>query len=72
MPSTDPHPEIYQAANGEYGWRVQDGNNQIIATGHETYTRSEDAERGLRNVASAFVLIRRKLSNSHYRVPHVD
>jgi uncharacterized protein YegP (UPF0339 family) len=71
MPRIEPHPEIYTADNGEFGWRVQDGNNQIVATGHETYTRAADAERALRNVASAFNYIRRQLSRSGYEVPHV-
>jgi len=71
MPSTDPHAEIYQADNGEYGWRVQDGNNQVVATAHETYTRLADAERALRNVASAFKHIRRQLSASNYETPRV-
>lgn len=70
MPRIEPHAEIYTADNGEYGWRVQDGNNEIIAGG-ETYTRAEDAVRALRNVASAFHYIRRQLSRSDYEIPHV-
>lgn len=33
----------------EWGWRLQDGNNEIIATG-EGYVTKANAERGVTNV----------------------
>ena len=42
---------VYEAENGEWAWRFQDGNNQIIAVGGETYTREDDALRGFDNAA---------------------
>lgn len=45
---------VYKADNGEWGWRGQDGNNQIIATGGETYTRKYDALKALSNVVDEF------------------
>lgn len=42
--------EIYEAENGEYGWRAEDGNNRIVAVGGETYVRKADAVRGFKNV----------------------
>ena len=39
-----------------YGWRLQDANGEIIATG-EGYTRRQDAERGARNVMSTVLEI---------------
>jgi uncharacterized protein YegP (UPF0339 family) len=40
---------VYQADNGEWSWRAQDGNHRIIATAAETYTRKRDAVRAARN-----------------------
>lgn len=44
------HFEFYQGEDGQWYWRLKDGNNQIVAVGGEGYTRSEDAIRAITNV----------------------
>jgi uncharacterized protein YegP (UPF0339 family) len=36
---------------GEYGWRFRAANGEISATGGESFTREEDAERAIKQFA---------------------
>jgi hypothetical protein len=38
---------------GEYGWRRRGRDGEITATGHEGFTREEDAERAIREHGAA-------------------
>jgi uncharacterized protein YegP (UPF0339 family) len=50
-----PRLSIYQRADGDYDWRLQDRNGQVVATsGGQGYTRRQDALRALLNVEVAF------------------
>jgi uncharacterized protein YegP (UPF0339 family) len=45
---------IYTAENNEFAWHLKDDNGQVVATGHETFTRYEDAARSVANVIREF------------------
>ena len=42
--------EIYQAANGQWSWRLKACNGRIICTPGEQFTRRRDAVRSARRV----------------------
>jgi uncharacterized protein YegP (UPF0339 family) len=42
--------EVYRDASGEHRWRMVDGNNRIVGTSAEGYTRSRDAHRAIENI----------------------
>jgi uncharacterized protein YegP (UPF0339 family) len=45
--------EIHQSSDGEWRWRLKDGNHEIVATsGGEGYTRSHDCWRAIDNIKS--------------------
>lgn len=58
-PATEPRTgvrfETYADSAGEHRWRLVDGNNRIVATSGEGYTRAEDATRAQRNVVRDIV-----------------
>lgn len=45
--------EVYQDKAGEWRWRVVAGNGEIVAEG-ESYTRLDDAARGLNDADIEF------------------
>lgn len=47
---------IYKAKDG-WRWRLQAGNNRIIAEGGEAYTRQRDVYRALAAVSEAMALV---------------
>lgn len=46
------HIEVYEREDGDWGWRLFAGNNEIVAYG-EGYTRKPDAERGAADALNA-------------------
>ncbi|HVV83773.1 MAG TPA: YegP family protein, partial [Kofleriaceae bacterium] len=44
--------EIYET-NGQFGWRLQANNGQIIAVSGESYTTKANAQKGLKAVTRA-------------------
>lgn len=48
--TTHANVEFYEGDDGDYRWRVQAANGEIIATG-EGYTRKPDAKRGFQDAA---------------------
>lgn len=44
--------DVYQAADGDWHWRLVAGNGEIMATG-EGYTRRRDAVRAIRTLKVA-------------------
>ena len=39
--------EVYPDAGGQWRWRLQSANGQIVADSSEGYTRKSDAERAI-------------------------
>ena len=54
MAAKKPQIEIYQIQKGEFGWRLRARNGQIIATGHETYTRKGSLINTLEKIIPTF------------------
>lgn len=50
--TTHANVEYYESDDGDYRWRVQAANGEIVASG-EGYTRRSDAKRGFQDVARA-------------------
>lgn len=46
---------VYQDAGGEWRWRLQAGNNRIVADSSEGYTRRCDARYAVYRVAKMFI-----------------
>ncbi len=42
--------ELYKDRSGEYRWRLQAGNNEIIADSGEGYSTKQGAEEGIADV----------------------
>jgi uncharacterized protein YegP (UPF0339 family) len=49
--TTHPNVEFYKGDDGDWRWRVQAANGEIVATG-EGFTRRRDAKRGFEDMAS--------------------
>jgi uncharacterized protein YegP (UPF0339 family) len=46
------HFEVFVDSSAQYRWRMVDGNNRIVGTGGEGYTRWQDAQRAVENVVN--------------------
>lgn len=42
--------EIYEGSDGDYYWRLQDGNGEIVADGSEGYSSKSNAKDAVENV----------------------
>lgn len=54
--------EIYRDDAGEYRWRLQADNHEIVAQSSEGYVRKRDCENGLTNFRDAF---KREVATQH-------
>lgn len=45
--------EVYEDDQGEWRWRLVDGNGRIVADGSEGYDSRSNAERAIDNVRAA-------------------
>ena len=69
----EPRFETYPRADGDFGWRLVDGNAEKVAAG-EGYTRRSDAERAVRNVITTVVdilVLHDAIIAQHLMVGHV-
>jgi uncharacterized protein YegP (UPF0339 family) len=58
--------QTYHANDDQWYWRLVDGNNRIVATGHEGYTTEAHVWRAIENVKSEMGLL--AYPDSHYIV----
>lgn len=54
--------EIYRDSAGEYRWRLQADNGEIVAHSSEGYVNKGDCENGLQNFRNAFT---REMADQH-------
>jgi len=52
--------KYFLGSNSQWYWRLQDGNNRIIATSGEGYSSEYNVKRAIDNVISAVVDIARR------------
>jgi len=48
-----PYFQTYQSSNGQWYWRLRDGNHKTIADGSEGYYSHENVVRAINNVVDA-------------------